>query len=76
MSAFFFVVLSCGGRGHATCSPRPRSPTKYDSVRFQVFTEVKMSIMVFWVVTLCGLVGGYQRFGEKYRLFLQDRFLL
>jgi hypothetical protein len=26
---------------------------------FEVFTEVKMWTVVFWVVTLCGLVGGY-----------------
>jgi hypothetical protein len=27
-------------------------------------------IVVFWVVMLCGLVGGYQRFGGTYRLHL------
>jgi hypothetical protein len=33
---------------------------------FEVFIEVKMWIGVFWVVTLCSLVGGYQLFGEMY----------
>jgi hypothetical protein len=28
---------------------------------FEVLTAEKMSIMVFWVVTPCVLVGGYQR---------------
>jgi hypothetical protein len=27
-----------------------------------------MSSAVFWVVTPCGLVGGYRRFGGVYRL--------
>jgi hypothetical protein len=31
-------------------------------VRFEVLT-VEMSMVVFWVVMLCGLVDGYQRFG-------------
>jgi hypothetical protein len=30
----------------------------------EVLTEVKMSMLVFWVVTPCGLVGRYLRFGE------------
>jgi hypothetical protein len=29
-------------------------------MRFEVLTVVKMSVLVFWVVTLCGLVGGHQ----------------
>jgi hypothetical protein len=28
-------------------------------------------MLVFWVVTPCGLVGRYQRFGETYCLLLQ-----
>jgi hypothetical protein len=40
-------------------------------MRFEVCTAIKMSIVVFWVVTACGLVGGYQRFEKKYRLHLQ-----
>jgi hypothetical protein len=31
--------------------------------RFEVLTAVKIA-MFFWVVTPCGLVGRYQRFGE------------
>jgi hypothetical protein len=40
-------------------------------LRFQVHMAVKMSMLVFWVVTPCGLVGRYQRFGGTYRLHLQ-----
>jgi hypothetical protein len=29
-----------------------------------------MSIAVFWVMTPCGFVGGYQGFGRTYRLHL------
>jgi hypothetical protein len=34
-------------------------------MRFEVFPAVKMWIMIFWVVTLCSLVGCYQHFGER-----------
>jgi hypothetical protein len=44
---------------------------KYSRMRFEVLTAVKMSILVFWVVTQCGLVGRYQRFGGTYCLHLQ-----
>jgi hypothetical protein len=30
-----------------------------------------LSILLFWVVTPCGLTGSYQRFGETYYLHLQ-----
>jgi hypothetical protein len=29
-------------------------------VRFEVLTAVKMSLLVFWVITPCGLIGRYQ----------------
>jgi hypothetical protein len=32
-----------------------------------------MWIVIFLVVTLCDLVGGYHRFGGKYRLYLRYR---
>jgi hypothetical protein len=32
-------------------------------------------IVVFWVMTLCGLVGGYQRFGGIYRILSLDSIL-
>jgi hypothetical protein len=36
-------------------------------LRFEVLTAVKkMPILVFWVVTPCGLAGKYQRFGGIY----------
>jgi hypothetical protein len=28
----------------------------------EVLTAAKISMVVFWAVTLCGLVGGYQNF--------------
>jgi hypothetical protein len=34
--------------------------------RFEVTTAVKMSMLIFWVVTPCGLVGRYQSFGGTY----------
>jgi hypothetical protein len=32
-------------------------------MRSEVLTAVKMLMLVFWVVTLCVIVGRYQRFG-------------
>jgi hypothetical protein len=32
---------------------------------FGVHTAVKKSMLVFWVVTTCGLLGRYQLFGER-----------
>jgi hypothetical protein len=31
---------------------------------------LQLSVVVFWVVTPCDLIGGYQRFGGTYRLHL------
>jgi hypothetical protein len=36
------------------------------AMTFEVPTAVKISIVVFWVVTLCGFVGTYQHFRETY----------
>jgi hypothetical protein len=38
---------------------------------FEVLMVVNMSLVVFWVVTLCGLVGGYHHFEGTYCLHLQ-----
>jgi hypothetical protein len=46
-----------------------RAPTSH--MRSVVLTAVKMSMLVFWVVTPCGLVGRYQRFRGTYCLLLQ-----
>jgi hypothetical protein len=40
-------------------------------MRFEVLTAVKTSMLVFWVVLLCGLVGRDQRSGKTYCLHLQ-----
>jgi hypothetical protein len=40
-------------------------------MRFEVFTAVKMLMMVYWVATTCGLENRYQRFGATYCLRLQ-----
>jgi hypothetical protein len=40
-------------------------------MRFEVLTAVKMSMLVFWVVTPCELVDRHQRFGGAYCLHLQ-----
>jgi hypothetical protein len=36
------------------------------SLRFEVLTVGKMSLLFFWVVTLCGFIGRYQCFTETY----------
>jgi hypothetical protein len=40
-------------------------------MRFEALPAVKKSMLIFWVVTSCGLVGRYQRFGGTYCLHLQ-----
>jgi hypothetical protein len=40
-------------------------------MKSEVLTAVKMSTLSFWVVTPCGLVCRYQRFGATYCLHLQ-----
>jgi hypothetical protein len=41
-------------------------------MRFETLTAVKMSILVFWVVTPCGLVDRYQRFGDGGSMLLRN----
>jgi hypothetical protein len=40
-------------------------------MRFKVLMVVKMSMLVFWIAMLCGLVCRYQCFKRKYCLHLQ-----
>jgi hypothetical protein len=40
---------------------------------FEVLAAGKTSMLVFWVLTSCGIVGRYQRFGGAYSLRLQGR---
>jgi len=39
--------------------------------KFEVFTEVKIRVEVFWVLTPCNVAVGYQRFGGACCLHLQ-----
>jgi hypothetical protein len=41
------------------------------SRKFEVLTTVKISMLVFWLVTPCELVGRYHCFGGAYCLHLQ-----
>jgi len=36
------------------------------NVKFEVFIPVKIQVEVLWVVMLCSVVVGYQRFGGPY----------
>jgi hypothetical protein len=44
-------------------------------MRFKVLEAVKMTMLIFWVVTPYGNVGRYQRFGETYCLHHQGYLL-
>jgi hypothetical protein len=65
LSLLFFVLNS-------VCN-LSLSISKYylNPMRFEISAAEKMSVLVFRVVTMCGLVGIYQRFGEIF-LLLQD----
>jgi hypothetical protein len=39
-------------------------------MRFEVLTAIKMPMLVFWVVTPCGLLGGYPEDGGS--MFLRN----
>jgi hypothetical protein len=41
-------------------------------VKFKVLMVVKIQVEVFWVVTLCSVLVGYQHFGGPCYLCLQD----
>jgi hypothetical protein len=41
-------------------------------MRFGTFTSVSQWFVVSCILTVCSLVGAYQRFGETYRVLLQD----
>jgi hypothetical protein len=36
------------------------------NMRFEVFMAVKLSVVVFWILMQCGVVGGYQCFIGMY----------
>jgi hypothetical protein len=40
---------------------------------FDIFRAVKFQVAVFWVVTPCSDVVGYQRFGGPYCLYFQGK---
>jgi hypothetical protein len=39
---------------------------KVRTSEFEVHMQVKIFMLFFWVVTLCGLLGGYQCFGGTF----------
>jgi hypothetical protein len=41
------------------------------TTRLEVFTAINIQVVVFWVVTSCSVVVGYQCFGETCCLYLQ-----
>jgi len=41
-------------------------------VRFEVFTAVKIQVMVFWVVTSCNVAIGYQSTTTLHHLAAQN----
>jgi hypothetical protein len=40
-------------------------------MRFEVLTEVKMQMLVFWLVTPCGLVDGGSMFLRNIGVYVQ-----
>jgi len=42
----------------------PRQIRKWNVMRFEDFTVLKIQVVVFWVVMPCSVVVGYQHFGE------------
>jgi len=46
-------------------------PSSGWSMRFEVYTAVKIQVEALWVVTPCSVVVGYQRFGRPCCLYLQ-----
>jgi hypothetical protein len=44
------------------CAKHTMDSNTKGNVIFEVFTMVKMWIVVFWVVMPCSIVGDYQRF--------------
>jgi hypothetical protein len=47
-----------------------------DNIKFEVLKMVKKSMLVFWVVTPCGLVGRYKRFAGTNCLHFQGSIAL
>jgi len=44
---------------------------KFICARYEVITEVKIQVKVFWVVSLCSVVVGYKCFGGPCCLNIQ-----
>jgi len=40
--------------------------TNYHNEGFEVSKAVKIQIKIFWIMTSCSVVVGYQRFGQPY----------
>jgi hypothetical protein len=74
VSYVFRVVTSSGFLGRYQCfgGTLPKSSTlKLSNMRFGVLAALKKSLLVFSGVTLCGLVGRYQRFRETYCIYCE-----
>jgi hypothetical protein len=46
-------------------------PLRFHVAGFEVLTAVMLQVEVFWVVTPCNIVVGYQCFGGQRCLYLQ-----
>jgi hypothetical protein len=66
-----FLTACVQGQSWVLWWQLPKTGDWMDSMGSEVLPVVKMSMSVFWVVTLCGLVSRYQRFGGTYCLHFQ-----
>jgi hypothetical protein len=48
-----------------------KPPNKIRFIIFYVSTTATVWIEIFWTVSICRFLGGYQRFGETFCLYLQ-----
>jgi hypothetical protein len=51
-------------------SPDPFYTSYVSAAKFEVFTAVKIHVEVFWVVTPCSVVVGYQHPEDRSRIYL------
>jgi hypothetical protein len=68
-------MLRCQAVG-SWCAKSHQIKLQPYNMRFEVLVAVKMSVLVFWLVTPCGFVGRYQHFGETYCLHLPTQYYI